>query len=171
MGYRGQMPQQMQRGQGQYRQGGRQGRGAQGQQGQGPQQGQGKGAQAQNNRQQGFKMNPGVRNPGQQGGAAAAAAVAPAESAVATGAAPALTTSTLADMPPQQQKQVLGEKLYALISATNPSQAGKITGMLLELDTAEVLHLIDTPAALADKVTEAIEALNAANRAANGPPK
>lgn len=169
MGYRGQMPQQMQRGQGQYRQGGRQGRGAQGQQGQGPQQGQGKGAQAQNNRQQGFKMNPGVRNPGQQGGAAAAAAVAPAESAVATGAAPALTTSTLADMPPSQQKQVLGEKLYALISATNRAQAGKITGMLLELDTAEVLHLIDTPAALADKVTEAIEALNAANLAANGP--
>jgi hypothetical protein len=52
-----------------------------------------------------------------------------------------------------------------LVSATNPSQADKITGMLLELDPSEVLRLIDTPAALADRVSEAIEALNAANNA------
>jgi hypothetical protein len=33
--------------------------------------------------------------------------------------------------------------------------------MLLELDTLEVLHLIETPAALADKVCEAVELLKA----------
>ena len=78
-----------------------------------------------------------------------------------------LTPAYLASLPQAQQKNILGEQLYKLISATNPSQAGKITGMLLELDTSEVLHLIDTPAALTDKVSEAIEALNAANNAAN----
>ena len=78
-----------------------------------------------------------------------------------------LTPAYQASLPQAQQKNILGEQLYKLISATNPSQAGKITGMLLELDTSEVLHLIDTPAALTDKVSEAIEALNAANNAAN----
>jgi len=170
MGYRGQMPQQMQRNQGgQY---GRQGGGRQG--GRGAQQGGAAGAQqgnkgqgqgqAQGNRQQGFKMNPGVRNPGQQAAAQAPAAVA-AEQPL--GAMQNLTPAYLASLPQQQQKNILGEQLYKLISATNPSQAGKITGMLLELDTSEVLHLIDTPAALTDKVSEAIEALNAANNAAN----
>ena len=78
-----------------------------------------------------------------------------------------LTPAYLANLPQAQQKNILGEQLYKLIFATNPSQAGKITGMLLELDTSEVLHLIDTPAALTDKVSEAIEALKSANNAAN----
>jgi len=177
MGYRGQMPQQMQRNQGgQYgRQqgGGQRGRGAQQGGAGGPQQGGGGGGggnkgqgqgQAQGNRQQGFKMNPGVRNPGQQAAAQAPAAVA-AEQPL--GGMQQLTPAYLASLPQAQQKNILGEQLYKLISATNPSQAGKITGMLLELDTSEVLHLIDTPAALTDKVSEAIEALNAANNAAN----
>ena len=34
--------------------------------------------------------------------------------------------------------------------------------MLLELDTLEVLHLIETPAALADKVCDCVEALKEA---------
>ena len=70
-------------------------------------------------------------------------------------------------MPTVERKNILGEQLYKLISASNPSQAGKITGMLLELDTSEVLHLIGTPAVLTDRVSEAIEALNAAKNAAN----
>jgi len=40
--------------------------------------------------------------------------------------------------------------------------AGKITGMLLEMDNAEVLHLLDTPDALQDKINEAITVLQSA---------
>jgi len=62
----------------------------------------------------------------------------------------------------EQQKQLLGERLYALIAPSQPSLTGKITGMLLEgLDNGELLHLIDSPEALQAKIQEAISALHA----------
>merc|ERR1719502_914351 len=111
--------------------------------------------------QRGFKMNPGVRNQ-QPDGAPQQQMPAPAAPAP-DGTEAGMTASTLAALPPQQQKQVLGEKLYSQISAMPEAavSAGKITGMLLELDTSEVLNLIDTPQALAGKVDEAMKALNA----------
>ena len=42
---------------------------------------------------------------------------------------------------PQQQKQMLGEMIFPKISAIQPELAGKITGMLLEMDNAELLNL------------------------------
>ena len=103
------------------------------------------------------------------GSSGQAAAQAPAAVAAEQplGGMQQLTPAYLASLPQAQQKNILGEQLYKLISASNPSQAGKITGMLLELDTSEVLHLIDMPAVLTDRVSEAIEALNAAKNAAN----
>ena len=102
------------------------------------------------------------------GSSGQAAAQAPAAVAAEQplGGMQQLTPAYLASLPQAQQKNVLGEQLYKLISASNPSQAGKITGMLLELDTSEVLHLIGNPAVLTDRVSEAIEALNAAKNAA-----
>lgn len=49
--------------------------------------------------------------------------------------------ANLNTMPAQQQKQILGEALYPRIHAINPQLAGKITGMLLEMDNAELLSL------------------------------
>lgn len=40
--------------------------------------------------------------------------------------------------PPAQQKQLLGEALYPKIQLIQPTLAGKITGMLLEMDNAEL---------------------------------
>ncbi|KAL0934307.1 polyadenylate-binding protein [Colletotrichum truncatum] len=42
---------------------------------------------------------------------------------------------------PGQQKQILGEVIFPKIQAMQPELAGKITGMLLEMDNAELVNL------------------------------
>lgn len=72
-----------------------------------------------------------------------------------------LTTSMLAAAPNQEQKQMLGERLYPLIHEMYPSLAGKITGMLLEIDNSELLHMLESRDALKAKVDEAVSVLHA----------
>ena len=98
-----------------------------------------------------------------------AAPVAPAA------AAPAQNKNDLAAMlaqaTPEQQRQMLGERLYMLIIPTQPRLAGKITGMLLEgWDTAELLGLIDSPLALDEKIKLAVEALQKYSKACHTAP-
>ena len=57
---------------------------------------------------------------------------------------------------------LLGERLYPLVHAQQPERAGKITGMLLELDPYEVKALIEDEEARMAKVQEAIEVLEGA---------
>ena len=66
----------------------------------------------------------------------------------------------LASAPPQEQKQMLGEGLFPLIQAMHPTLAGKITGMLLEIDNLE-LHMLESPESLRSKVDEAVAVLQA----------
>lgn len=57
---------------------------------------------------------------------------------------------------------MLGEALYPKIQALERNHAGKITGMLLEMvsaDYAELLRLVDDPDALKAKVKEAMDVL------------
>ena len=56
---------------------------------------------------------------------------------------------------------MLGERLYPLICETHPELAGKITGMLLEIDNAELLHMLDEADLLKRKVDEAVSVLRA----------
>ena len=70
-----------------------------------------------------------------------------------------LTTATLASASPEQQKQLLGERLFPQVAALQPELAGKITGMLLEMDNGELLLLLESQEALAAKVDEAIQVL------------
>jgi len=72
-----------------------------------------------------------------------------------------LTTGMLAAAQPQEQKQMLGERLYPLIHGMHPEWAGKITGMLLEIDNAELLHMLDSRESLKAKVDEAVIVLQA----------
>ncbi|XP_035236758.1 polyadenylate-binding protein 1-like isoform X2 [Anguilla anguilla] len=72
-----------------------------------------------------------------------------------------LTASMLAAAPLMEQKQLLGERLYPLIQALHPSLAGKITGMLLEIDNSELLHMLEARESLHSKVDEAVAVLQA----------
>jgi polyadenylate-binding protein len=64
-----------------------------------------------------------------------------------------------------EQKQLLGEKLYAMIKNWHPEWAGKLTGMLLEIENRELLAMImdhreDVPASnLRKKVDSALQVL------------
>ncbi|KAK8642552.1 hypothetical protein V6N13_011892 [Hibiscus sabdariffa] len=83
---------------------------------------------------------------------------------------PALATA-LANAPPEQQRTMLGESLYPLVERLERDSAAKVTGMLLEMDQTEVLHLLESPEALKAKVAEAMEVLRsvAAQQQANNP--
>ncbi|OAY45577.1 polyadenylate-binding protein 8 [Manihot esculenta] len=67
--------------------------------------------------------------------------------------------SALANASPEQQRTMLGENLYPLVEQLEPDAAAKVTGMLLEMDQTEVLHLLESPEALKAKVAEAMEVL------------
>ncbi|KAL2871036.1 polyadenylate-binding protein [Aspergillus lucknowensis] len=73
-----------------------------------------------------------------------------------TEGATSITAQALSAAPPQQQKQMLGEALYPKIQAQQPELAGKITGMLLEMDNTELLGLLEDDDALRAKVDEAL---------------
>ncbi|KAG1473975.1 hypothetical protein G6F56_000634 [Rhizopus delemar] len=90
----------------------------------------------------------------------APAAATPAAEATEAAAAP-LTAAALAAAPAETQKQMLGERLYPLINAQQPEFAGKITGMLLEMDNGELLNLIEDNKALDNKINEAMDVLKA----------
>ncbi|EYU37653.1 hypothetical protein ABFS82_02G036600 [Erythranthe guttata] len=68
-------------------------------------------------------------------------------------------TSALANSSPTEQRTMLGENLYPLVEQLEPETAAKVTGMLLEMDQTEVLHLLESPEALKAKVVEAMEVL------------
>ena len=52
-----------------------------------------------------------------------------------------MSLEALSQAPPNQQKQLLGEAIYPKIQQLQPELAGKITGMLLEMDNSELLSL------------------------------
>jgi polyadenylate-binding protein len=72
-----------------------------------------------------------------------------------------LTAAMLAAAAPEQQKDMLGKRLFPLVQRLQPGRqmAAKITGMLLEMDNSELLLLLQSPNALSAKVNEAIAVL------------
>ncbi|KAG5271728.1 hypothetical protein AALO_G00183370 [Alosa alosa] len=104
-----------------------------------------------------YKYAAGVRNP-QLGSQPHSAMQQPA---VHVQGQEPLTASMLAAAPPQEQKQMLGERLFPLIQNMHPNLAGKITGMLLEIDNSELLHMLESPESLRSKVDEAVAVLQA----------
>merc|ERR1719330_1661435 len=87
---------------------------------------------------------PGQQMPPQQQGAAAAAPRGP------------LSATALAAVAPAVQKQMIGEQLFPAIHKYHPELAGKITGMMLEMDNSELLLLLESESQLKAKVDEAL---------------
>merc|ERR1712182_105043 len=71
-----------------------------------------------------------------------------------------LNAAQLAAAPPAVQKQMIGEKLYPSIARLQPELAGKITGMMLEMDNSELLILLESEQQLKVKVDEAMRVLS-----------
>lgn len=81
-----------------------------------------------------------------------------------------IVESRMAHAAPQEQKQLLGnhycffhltvvlfhtftgEQLFRIVEKLHPELAGKITGMLLEIDNSELLHMIKNQESLRAKV-------------------
>ncbi|CAL9169784.1 uncharacterized protein LOC135648930 [Musa acuminata AAA Group] len=79
-----------------------------------------------------------------------------------------MLSSMLAAATPQQQKQILGERLFPLVEKLKFDLAAKITGMLLEMDNSELLLLLESPESLAAKVEEAVQVLKLSNATVGG---
>lgn len=72
-----------------------------------------------------------------------------------------INANALATAGPQEQKQIIGERLFRVVEKLYPDMAGKITGMLLEIDNSELMHMIENQESLRAKVEEAIAVLQA----------
>lgn len=60
----------------------------------------------------------------------------------------------------QEQKQMLGERIYPLIERIYQGpDVGKITGMMLEMDNSELLMMLENEELLQSKVSEAASVL------------
>ncbi|KAE9552575.1 hypothetical protein FO519_004192 [Halicephalobus sp. NKZ332] len=54
------------------------------------------------------------------------------------------------------QKQLIGERLFPKVSGlVSPENVAKITGMMLEMDNPELLHLLENDQLLSVKIKEA----------------
>lgn len=105
--------------------------------------------------QQNLRFESNVRNmsqPGQQ------QARPVAEVASVSSTQPLIKALAAAD--DKQKKRLIGERLFPLIAQRQPVLAGKITGMLLEIDDGELINLLESEVALEEKIEEALKVLS-----------
>ncbi|XP_066269411.1 E3 ubiquitin-protein ligase UBR5-like [Branchiostoma lanceolatum] len=74
------------------------------------------------------------------------------------------------DEPLPPHRQALGERLYPKVQALQPSLAGKITGMLLEMSPAQLLLLLASEDSLRQRVEEAVDIILSHGRESTADP-
>jgi polyadenylate-binding protein len=111
-------------------------------------------------RSQPYKYTSNVRNPSQTVSTVQQQQAQPQPAVHIQGQEP-LTATMLASADVNEQKQMLGERLFPLIQQMYSDLAGKITGMLLEIDNSDLLHMLELPESLKAKVEEAVAVLQA----------
>mmetsp|Transcript_42963 Transcript_42963/g.70881 ORF Transcript_42963/g.70881 Transcript_42963/m.70881 type:complete len:138 (+) Transcript_42963:3-416(+) len=77
---------------------------------------------------------------------------------------PQVVAPPMNQMSGPMQKQMLGEKLYPMVAKYQPELAGKITGMMLEMDNNELMRLLDSEQQVRSKVDEALRVIQQAGR-------
>jgi len=65
----------------------------------------------------------------------------------------------MSGMNERDQKQLLGEQIFRKVEKINAELAGKITGMLIGMDTADLMRMIESEDFLREKVNEGIQVL------------
>eukprot|EP00761_Pharyngomonas_kirbyi_P011460 gb/GECH01011485.1/.p1 GENE.gb/GECH01011485.1/~~gb/GECH01011485.1/.p1 ORF type:complete len:605 (+),score=160.18 gb/GECH01011485.1/:1-1815(+) len=79
------------------------------------------------------------------------------------GAPSDIDVQALAQASPEEKRNILGMKLYPLVEKyAEPSDVPKVTGMLLEMNHPEILHLLESAQALKEAVDGALTALKEA---------
>lgn len=73
-----------------------------------------------------------------------------------------LAQEGLTQMDTAQRKQYIGERLYPLVHQMQPALAGKITGMLLQMDADTLMRMIDSPSDLGESIQAAVSVLEEA---------
>ena len=63
-----------------------------------------------------------------------------------------------------ERDTLLGDILYAVINDSEPEEAGKLTGMLLEMEDDDVIRLLCNPPALTQQLLEAKRVLKGDNK-------
>eukprot|EP01083_Nonionella_stella_P053805 142190_1 len=81
------------------------------------------------------------------------------QSAQSMGTSAPLTAEMLAGANPAEKHRLIGHQIFSKISMVQPRLAGKLTGMLLEMDNTELLRLLGDQRALMEKVNEALAVL------------
>lgn len=71
-----------------------------------------------------------------------------------------ISVAHIINAPPDQQKQQIGEIIYLRVYEQYPDLAGKITGMLLEMENNELIRLLEDTPSLDSKINEALAVLH-----------
>eukprot|EP01113_Clastostelium_recurvatum_P034583 TRINITY_DN470_c0_g1_i5.p1 TRINITY_DN470_c0_g1~~TRINITY_DN470_c0_g1_i5.p1 ORF type:complete len:632 (+),score=195.18 TRINITY_DN470_c0_g1_i5:320-2215(+) len=101
-----------------------------------------------------------VPRPAPQAAPEAPAAVPAPAASQGESVMPPLSVKLLQGYPAEQQRMILGERLYPQVASQQPELAGKITGMLLDsFNVSETIHLIENGEALQAKIVEAVDVL------------
>ncbi|CAG8691147.1 1633_t:CDS:2, partial [Acaulospora colombiana] len=71
-----------------------------------------------------------------------------------------ISVAHIVSAPAENQKQLIGEIIYMRVFEQYPDLAGKITGMLLEMDNNELIRLLEDTPSLDSKINEALAVLH-----------
>ncbi|CAO3630669.1 unnamed protein product [Cunninghamella echinulata] len=70
-----------------------------------------------------------------------------------------ITLDSLSSLPLESQKQILGQRIYETIQTKHSEAAGKVTGMLLEMEMEDLIELVNNIDLLEERAQEAVNVL------------